>query len=110
MTSKWYGKVGFGITKEVKKGVWRPVIEEREYYGNVITLRKTASNRTNSTNDELTINSKISIIDDGYLSMNCTTIRYVEFMGAKWKVTDITPEPPRLVLTLGGVYVDNSDE
>ena len=110
MTSRWYGKIGFGITKEVRKGVWKPVIEDREYYGNIISVKKTAEQQSYSTNDNLMINAKISILDDGYLSSNCASIRYVEFMGTLWKVREIAPEYPRLVLTLGGLYESNSSE
>lgn len=110
MTSRWYGKIGFGVTKDVGKGVWKPTIEEREYYGNIISVRKTAESQPYSTNDTLRINTKISIIDDGFISVNCATIRYVEFMGALWKVAEVTPEYPRLVLTLGGVYERNANE
>ena len=77
MTSRWHGKIGFGVTKEIGKGIWKPTIEEREYYGNIISVRKTAESQPYSTNDALRINSKISIIDDGFISVNCATIRYV---------------------------------
>ena len=110
MTSRWYGKIGFGVTKDVGKGVWKPTIEEREYYGNIISVRKTAESQPYSTNDTVRINTKTSIIDDGFISVNCATIHYVEFMGALWKVAEVTPEYPRLVLTLGGVYESNSNE
>ena len=110
MTSRWHGKIGFGVTKEIGKGIWKPTIEEREYYGNIISVQKTAESQPYFTNDAIRINSKISIIDDGFISVNCATIRYVEFMGALWKVAKVTPEYPRLVLTLGGVYESNSNE
>ena len=29
---------------------------------------------------------------------------HLEFMGAKWKVSTVEPKPPRLILTLGGLY------
>ena len=110
MTNRWHGKIGFGITKEIRKGIWKTVTEEKEYYGNIITVRQTAESQSYSTNDDIKINAKISILDDGFISVNCATIRYVEFMGTLWKVREVTPEYPRLVLTLGGAYVTNSDE
>ena len=110
MLNKWYGKIGFGETVEVKKGVWRPQIVEHGYYGDVITFSKRMQSQSNSTNDDLRINAKISIVADAYLTVHCATIKYVEFMGSLWKIEYITPEGHRLVLTLGGVYNDNSDE
>ena len=110
MTSRWYGKIGFGITKEVRKGFWKSVIEERDYYGNILTVRQSLENQSYSTNDDLIINAKISILDDGFIGANCASIRYVEFMGALWRIREVAPEYPRLVLTLGGVYNGNSNE
>ena len=110
MTSSWYGKIGFGVTKEIAKGYWKFVVEEREYYGNIISIRQIAENQSYSTNDDLRINAKISILDDGFICANCASIRYIEFMGALWRIREVSPEYPRLVLTLGGVYNRNSDE
>lgn len=110
MTRRWYGKVGVGETVEVKKGVWRPRIMEYYYRGDIIVYSRRMQNQSYSTNDDLQITAKLSILADEYLSVHCATIKYVEFMGALWKVDDISPEDHRLVLTLGGVYNDNSDE
>ena len=110
MTSRWYGKIGFGVTKEIAKGCWKFVVEEREYYGNIISIRQIAENQSYSTNDDLRINAKISILDDGFIGANCASIRYIEFMGALWRIREVSPEYPRLVLTLGGAYERNSDE
>ena len=109
MTSKWYGKIGFGETVEVKKGVWRAKVIEHDYYGNIINFSKRMQPQTSSTNDDLKINVKISIIADAYLTVHCAAIKYVEFMDSLWKIEEITPEGHRLTLTLGGAYNDNSD-
>lgn len=108
--TKWYGRIGFGATVETRKGIWEPVIEERHYYGDIQQYKKHLQSQNNSTNDDLTIDVQISVMADNYLTSNCSTIRYVEFMGALWKVTSITPELPRLILTLGGVYNDNDTD
>ena len=47
---------------------------------------------------------EISVIADAYVNKNIQSIRYVEFMGAKWKVKSISVHRPRLELTIGGVY------
>ena len=107
--NRWYGKIGFGVTVEVRKGIWKPQIVERNYYGDVLTFHKRMSSQSNSTNDNLNIDAQISVMADNYITSNCSTIRYVEFMGGMWKVSSIVPEPPRLLLTLGGVYNANDD-
>lgn len=108
--NRWYGKIGFGETVEIRKGVWRPNIVEKTYYGNIESYKKRYNTQSNSTNEDLTIDVQLSIIADSYISLNCSAICYVKFMGARWKVTNVTPAPPRLILTLGGVYDANSNE
>jgi hypothetical protein len=31
-------------------------------------------------------------------------MRYVTYMGLKWRITNIDPQYPRLILTIGGVW------
>ena len=107
--NRWYGKIGFGATVEIRKGVWKPQIVERRYYGDILEFSKRLQAQQNSTNDDLTMNVQLSVMADNYITSNCSTIRYVEFMGGLWKVSSVVPEPPRLLLTLGGVYNANSE-
>lgn len=101
---KWFGKIGFAVTQEIKPGVWQPVIEEREYYGEVMKLRKQVSNQQDSTNDDIRINNSIRIIADPFAQNNFFNIAYVEFMGTKLKVSDVEVDFPGLILSLGGIY------
>ena len=39
-----------------------------------------------------------------FLYENSSTIRYVSWLGVRWKVTNIDIQRPRLILTLGEVY------
>jgi len=55
-------------------------------------------------NDNLTIANEISIVADPYAYENFHAMRYVEFMGAKWKISNVEVQRPRLILTIGGVY------
>lgn len=107
--NRWYGKIGFGVTVEVRKGVWRQEIVERKYYGDIVDYRKRLQHQSNSTNNNLEIDAQISVMADSYITSNCSTISYVEFMGALWRVSSITPASPRLLLTLGGVYNADTD-
>ena len=102
--NKWYGKVGYSETVETAPGVWTPSETVREYYGDIKrnTTRLTAN--SDSTNDNLTVNIQISIVSDPFAIDKCCFIRWIEFMGARWKVTSVEPQLPRLLLTLGEVY------
>lgn len=101
--AKWYGKIGYAITEETEPGLWEPKIIERTYYGDMISdLRK----RQNSgeVNDNINLSNVISIVADPFVIQNCSLMAYVEIMGAKWKITDVDIQYPRLTLTIGGVY------
>lgn len=106
---KWYGKVGYAETVETVPGVWDERIVERPYYGEVLRLSRRWQ-PANKVNDNLEISNRISIVADPFAYENFTSLRYVEYMNAKWKVSDIEVEPPRLILTLGGVYNGNAPE
>ena len=101
--AKWCGKVGYAITAETEPGLWEPVIVERKYYGDLISNRWKRQN-SGGINDDINISNSISIIADPFAYQNCSNIAYAEYLGTKWKVTDIDPQFPRLLLTLGGVY------
>ena len=104
--AKYYGKVGYAETVETRPGVWEEQITEREYYGEVLRNSKRFEN-SESLNDNLNIANSISIVADPFAYQNFHTIRYVEYMGTKWKVSVVDVQYPRLVLTVGGVYADS---
>ena len=102
--AKWYGKVGYIKQVEKSPGVFKPEITERNYYGDIIRNSRGWSNPSEGTNDNLTLNNQISILADSFASANSEFMRYVEIMGAKWKITNIEIQYPRLLLTIGGLY------
>lgn len=103
--AKWYGAVGYATSVQTKPGVWKDQIIERMYSGDVNRNTSRWSASSDSTNDDLNINNQISIVADPFAYQNFHSIKYVEFMGAKWKVTSVdASQRPRLILMLGGVY------
>lgn len=101
--AKWFGKVGYAVTEETEPGIWEETITEREYYGDVISNRFKHQN-SGDVNDDKNISQIISIVADPFAYQHCSEIIYVEYMGSKWKASDIEPMFPRLQLTIGGVY------
>lgn len=101
--AKYYGKIGYEVTKETSTGIYEEVIIEYEYVGDVIRNTRRLSN-TAKVNDDVTISNQISIIADPFATNNFHSMRYVIYLGTKWKVTEVEVQYPRLVLTLGGVY------
>ena len=100
---KFYGVIGYATTKKTERGMYEETIVEKEYIGDVI--RNTRRLRESSKiNDDITISNQISIISDPYANENFHAMRYVSFMGSKWKVVEVEVQYPRLILTLGGLY------
>ena len=101
--AKWYGVIGFEETVETVPGVYEEQITKRNYYGELIRNTRRLQS-TEHLNDDITVNNEISIIADPYAINNFFSIRYVEFMGAKWKASNVNVQYPRLTLTIGGLY------
>lgn len=103
--AKYFGKIGYAEIEQTSPGVWREQIVEREYYGDLI--RNTRRLQTaDKVNDDITVSNELSIVADPYAMSNFHSIRYAEFMGAKWKISSIEVSYPRLILTLGGLYTN----
>lgn len=101
--AKYYGKIGYNESVETTPGVWEEKITERSYYGDVVRNARRLQS-TDKVNDDINVNNEISIVADPYAMNNFHSMRYVEFMGAKWKVSNVEVQYPRLILTLGGLY------
>lgn len=100
---KWSGKIGFVETKETRPGVWENVTTERNFYGDVIRdIRKNQS--SGQVNDDINISNRISIVSNSFVRDNLAFMKYIEFMGTKWKITDAEVQYPRLILTIGGLW------
>lgn len=100
---KFYGSIGYAIYKETEPGVWVEDIVEHEYSGDVYrNTRKLQSG--NQVNDSIDISNEISILSDPFANENFHSMRYVTYMGAKWKVSSVEVRYPRLILTVGGLY------
>lgn len=101
--ARFCGKVGYIEREETSPGIWEDVVTERTYRGDVVR-NKTMWQQSETLNDDLNVSSDVSILADAYAYQHFSYIKYVEFMGAKWKVTSASPERPRIILTLGGLY------
>jgi hypothetical protein len=102
--AKFFGKVGFaGSSVETAPGVWEEQIVERNYYGDVIrSARKLDEGE--KVNNDISVGNSISIVADEHALNHFFAIRYVEWAGARWTVTDVEVQRPRLILRLKGVY------
>lgn len=102
--AKFFGTIGFNNgTVETSPGVWEQQIVERQYYGDLLRNSRRLQ-QTDQLNDNINVSNEISIVSDPYANANFHSMRYVEFMGAKWKISNVEVQFPRLILTLGGVW------
>lgn len=100
---KFYGAVGYGLSVNTAPGVWVPLIEERNHRGDVLKNARRWQDGE-SINDDLVVTNRISIVGDEFANANFSAMRYVKWRGTYWKITSVDVQPPRLILTLGGVY------
>lgn len=101
--AKFYGKIGYGVTSEIRPGVWDETMTERPYYGDVNKLSRRLES-SDKVIDDITISNEISILADPFAYENFHTMKYVEYMGAKWKINKVEVRFPRLTLVTGGLY------
>lgn len=101
--AKFHGKIGYGESVETAPGVWEDVITEYQYYGDVIRNARTLR-EGEKVNNDLTVDNSISIVADAYAREHFFAIRYIEWAGTLWIVSNVEVQSPRLILRLGGVY------
>ena len=102
---RYHGVVGYGVSQETPpdSGIWKDVITEFPYTGNVVRNSKMNEEGT-GVNKNIVVGNTISILADQYAIEHFFQIKYVEWMGALWTVTKVVVERPRLILSLGEVY------
>jgi len=103
--ARFYGEIGYGESEEspVDSGVWVDDITEFTYFGDVISQNSQLEPGDN-LNSDISVGNSISIVANEYAIEHFSKIKYVKWVGECWIVTNVTVQPPRLILTLGGVY------
>ena len=99
---RFAGKVGYVVNQETSPGIWTDVITEKTYFGDLLSNSRRYEG--SDVNKNLVINNQVSILADPYAYEYFPYCKYVILNGAKWSVTNVTIERPRLILTLGGLY------
>lgn len=101
--ARYFGKVGFGHDAETSPGVWKTQITEKRYSGDVVRDYRRLQD-AEKVNKDLTTSTTVSIVANSYANENIRAIRYAEWKGVLFEVTNVDEEHPRLILQLGGVY------
>jgi hypothetical protein len=101
--ARFFGLVGFGENQETAPGVYTEVITELSYYGDVVRDARRLS-EAEKLNKDISVTNSISIVADAHANQNYFAIRFVEWGGVAWTVTEVEVLFPRLILRLGEVY------
>lgn len=101
--AKWYGEIGFADTVETSPDVFVDRIITRKYRGDLNRNNRRLQS-ADQLNDNINITNEISIVADPYARDHFHSMRYIEFQGAKWKISSVEVQYPRLILSVGGLY------
>jgi|SRR3954451_16322619 len=101
--ARFHGRVGFGESVETTPGVFSDEITEHTFYGDVVQNRRLL-HQDEGVSPNISVGNSISIVANAYSLEHFFAIRYVEWAGQLWTVTDVSVEAPRLILQLGEVY------
>lgn len=109
--ARFYGKVGFAVTREVRPGIFKEVYKEKYYKGDIVKSNR-RWDAADKLNDDISINNDISIISDSFAMSHFGVMRYVRFKGRKgekdqlFEITSamLDTDTHRITLSLGGVF------
>ena len=102
--ARYSGLVGFKIgNTEPVDGVFVQQFEEKMMRGDVVSSRKQYV-QGNQAYDDGELSNQISLVGSQYSFENYTNIKYLVYLGRKWKVISVAVEHPRIIATLGGLY------
>lgn len=105
--AKWCGTVGYRLTVETEPGIWEEQVIEKTYFGDL--LRNTSRFQSSGgVIDNISLDNQISIVADPFANANYYAMKYVEIHGAKWSISKVEVQYPRLLLTVGGLYNGDS--
>ena len=108
---KWFGQIGYWTEETDPNDPFKQIhkIVEKDYYGDLIKNYK--KDQSGSTiNDNFRISNQISVLADPFIMGNFQHMRYVTFMGNKWKISSAEINYPRINLDLGDLYNEEVED
>lgn len=107
--AKFSGKIGYASEYETAPGVWTPDIITKTHRGDILRNQRRWQ-AGDEVNSDLTISNRISIVADSFSLNNTHNMRYVEFNGGKWAIRSVEISRPRIIIELGSLYKEGSNE
>ena len=107
--AKYFGIIGYEVTREVEPGIYVEEFVENQYYGDIVKNSRRLQDAS-KVNPDFSLSNQFSIVADPFANENSQYMKYVVLMGTKWKITKVGVQYPRLLLTVGGVYNEYTTE
>lgn len=106
--ARFCGDIGFSRTVETAQDVHETVYSERRYYGDILSARKRTENGE-GLNDNFSLSNRVSIIADPFAEEHLSEMCYAVINGTKWKITDREIQYPRIIISFGGVFSEQTN-
>ena len=100
---KCSGVIGYALAGETQPGVWAEGITENKYIGEIVKDNRRIIDQ-GEVNGSINISNNISIVSNRFMLDNMEYMRYLTFNNSKWKISSVEIKPPRIIITLGGLY------
>ena len=100
---KCSGVIGYALAGETQPGVWTEGITEKRYIGDIIKDNRRIVDQ-GEINGSINISNNISVISNRFMLDNMAYMRYLTFNNSKWKISSVEIKPPRIIITLGGLF------
>ena len=97
------GIIGYALAVETQPGVWEESITDKPYFGEVVRDNRKVVDQT-QINNSINISNNISVVSNKFMLENMAFMRYITFMKSKWNITSVDIKPPRIIITMGGLY------
>lgn len=106
--AKFSGRIGFAISEETEPGYFGKTVRERTYRGDLLRNVIDKSDNETTTNRDIGLSNRISIVADAFGKDHIYEIAYVIFsypsLGGIWSIRSAEVVDNRIILTLGGLY------
>lgn len=103
--ARFSGFVGFASTVESAPGVWRPVIVERPYKGDIKQDLVKNTQPSDGINQDVIYQNRFDLVVDKFFKEHQHEVKYVKLRGVRWTIGYIEElNGPRVILRFGGVY------
>lgn len=107
--ARYFGYVGYVEYMETAPSVFKEQVTERPYYGDEIVVKRRLD-KGEGVNDDVEIGNQFSILADAYAYEHFAAIRYITWMGQRWKVSLATVQRPRIIIDVGGLWNGRTPE